>query len=234
MKKDLKRFLKGRFTASTNLLSIFNSVLRKPFSKHQGDDAVDYAHVSVDMNDMNSICDRATAFYLRVILQYRHETVLEIGTFTGERILAVKRCLPQITAFGLDIGPKFKKEFETGGVQFSEFSLEFFKKPLPKPLVVCHCTLNYFKPEDLRTFLKTLRENNYPIAFCEPVPHFAFDETLSRSHIAYYHPYEKVFSECGFHLVETNPQNASWHSFSTSMGEFTYMNYAFPGANSPL
>ncbi len=229
MLDQLKKFFKKKFTITMNLIVTLARVLHKPYAKHRGDVDVKYNNIEISIRDDNSVCDRSTAFYFRVILQYKHETVIEIGAYDGSRILEVKRCLPEIEAFGVDIGPKYRRGFEHNGVKFSEFNFDFFNNSFPKPLVVCNCTLNYFKPRDLKDFLNVLRKEGYAIAFCEPVPHFTFDETLKRSQIAYYHPYKEVFRECGFTLEEKKYFNAIHHSFSTSMREFTYANYAYVG-----
>ena len=223
----MKEYLK-KFTVSYNLISASRQLFNKAYKKHGKSGHTNYHEFQPEIVENITICDKPLAFFLRAILEYGHKTVIEIGAFNGYRLINLKRLLPQIDAYGLDIGPRYKEGFTISGVIFSELKQDFFNRDFSRPIVICHCTLNCINPDDLAIFLGVLHKRKLPIAFAEPVPSFRYDTLLKRSGANYYHPYPKVFKDNGFQLAETDYQESIWHSFSLSAGENTYTNYAIP------
>ena len=227
MKRKVKQYLLDHHPVTLNRLTAI-SPMRKWGAKKRTDAAMDYSQYNSDMAEGTTFTDFPVGFYLRALTEHGHRTAIEIGSFGGGRIATVKKCLPDIVAYGLDIGGRYTQPFDHAGVHFEKFDTGFFRRSFDAPLVLAHCTLNYVPPDDLAKFLDCLREQKLPIAFCEPVPAHRYDQLMRRSEIAHYHPYPSLFHHAGFDLIETNYQSATFHSFSLNMGEYTYTNYATP------
>ncbi len=178
--------------------------------------------------------DVPTAFFLRCTLEGRYKTIIEIGAFGGERIIALKRLLPGVDCYGLDILPSYQVPFHREGVSFHYFDEAFFDLSKRDSLVVCNGTLCHFSPENLKRFLSLFFSRNISIAAVEPVPlpYVLYDTphhppTIQRSVTSYYHNYWRIFSEHGYNLLHNRYEGGA-RSMSWTVQEVYCRYYARP------
>lgn len=178
--------------------------------------------------------DVPTAFFLRCALEGRHKTVIEVGAFGGERIIALKRLLPDVDCYGLDILPSYRVPFHQEGVQFHYFDETFFDSSKSDSLIVSNGTLCYVPLEELKRFLSLFSSRNISIAAIEPVPlHYVLYDTphhpstVQRSTTSYYHNYWWLFSEYGYHLPH-NRHDGGVRSLSWTVQEVYNRFYGLP------
>ncbi len=220
------RILKKRFpllASSLYLLSLLPQSRAKHRVRSRG--GRDYHNMEVTLGGAVPVYDAATAFFLRAVLEVGYMTVIEIGTFNGSRILTLKRLVPAITGYGLDIPKTFAQPFDVEGVRFELFDNAFFKVERPQAIVLSRATLCCFKREELDAFIATLGGGGYDLALCEPVLAFEFDTSLQRSKNTYYHPYPMILRNAGFHL-DGSWQRVTKYAFSLGMTEAWYHNVA--------
>ena len=72
------------------------------------------------ISESDQLGDLATAFFLHVIASGGYKEVFEIGSYSGKRILALKKLLPHCACHGLDVVKSYKEPFtHSGGGRFS-------------------------------------------------------------------------------------------------------------------
>lgn len=221
------------------LLRFFKDAYRRIGMKI--DAGYDYFSLKVEMDEKGAcITDVPTAFFLRCAMEYNHETIFEIGAYDGSRIISLKRLLPDRQCFEIDILNNYMEPFELCGVKFRAFEKESFSTTLRSPLLTCNGTLSYLNESALRDFLKMLKQKGYCLAIVEPTPlssviyddgRLEVQKSIPRSGISYYHNYKRIFTECGFQLVNPVIQGAL-RSISWTVQE-VYCRYYFRPA-SPL
>jgi hypothetical protein len=141
--------------------------------------------------------DIPTALFSRAA--ERHKTVAEIGATTGRRILSIKRSLPAVAAYALDIGASYDEPAEHDGVTFLKLCDTNLTK-MPTGTLFCSVgTFYLFPPDDVRRFFEFVATNKHSLFFFEPV-------ALTRSassfpcHTAsggFFHPYGDLAEEHG-------------------------------------
>ena len=210
MKSVLKKFPK-----ILNLLLIVNQLVRRSADRVLGRKMVGkYLDAETVVGRASPIDDLAVALFARTLIEGGHKSVIEIGTYTGERILALKRLFPDIDAVGLDILTNFKTPQEKDGVLFQFFSDEAFAQEFETPIVLSRGTLSYFTPEELERFFDTLTAHRLAIAFFEPGPFFHIEKSTVRykkkNRTAYYHPYDNMLEERGYTLRVDKKKTYNW------------------------
>jgi hypothetical protein len=158
------------------------------------------------------INDDRTNFIVRIILEHKYKKVIEIGAYDLARPLHYKRLFPESDVWALDI----IDEFPIGvvdNINTDRFNLEWFSdNSAPNSLITCSGTLSYFKPHELKEFLKHIYKLNYDIAIAELGSHFAKTNSIKRGVISYHHPYVSLLTEIGFTVDTIHPN----HAFSLS------------------
>ncbi len=199
---------------------------------------MDYLAQQVELRKQyTSAADVPTAFFLRCALETSCKTIVEIGTYDGQRIITLKSLLPDRECYGLDVLKTFEKPFESCGVKFDFFSPRFTNKTYNKPLLVCNGTLCYFEESQLQEFLKSLNSKGFSLAFVEPtsanrVRYYHIEElqiknSIKRSGISYYHNYDRLLAESGFKMV-TNISDGADRSLNLTVPEFSCRYFAVP------
>jgi len=157
--------------------------------------------------------DVATALFIRSIMEGNHRTVFEIGAADGTRIISVKKFVPNIEAFGLDIQSNYRTPFDVDGVSFRYFDTRFFEGGFDKPIMLSRNTLTCFSPDEVRELFTTLSKNGIAVAYFEPSPNFNVTDHTVRSArqnlTVYYHPYDDILEGLGYtlHVDGTNTKN---------------------------
>lgn len=218
--------VKMKFPVWFSQLHILRLCFRAHFS-HRKDKNNDYTKHNSKIQEKLTLVDRPFSFFLRCAIEFSHKTVIEIGTYNGRRIINLKRILPNIDAYGLDILKNFKHDFESHGVKFSYFTLDFFNRKFENPLVICNGTLCCLSPAEFREFINSMKKNRFALAFSEPVPIFRHKNHIRRSFFSYYHPYHYLLPKYGFQLAEEDHFEATLKATSLPVSDDFYYNYAF-------
>jgi hypothetical protein len=201
MKKNVVEYLKAKHPLLASELILVRQ-FPSAWKKHRGSSARDWTTLEVKMGKDASLYDLATAFFLRVAMEHRYETIIEIGTYSGERIITLKRLLQEVEAWGLDIGPDYSEDRERAGVKFRRFETGFFDRAFPKPLVLSQGTLSYFAKDEMLDFLKVLERGGFDLALAEPSPLYVPNVITRRSPGSFYYPYERILLDLGFYMAE--------------------------------
>jgi len=202
------------------------------------DAKVDYfAQAFAIKQQYTSAADVPTAFFLRCALETSCKTIVEIGTYEGQRIITLKSLLPDRECYGLDVLKTFENPFASCDVKFDFFSSNFFTKAFDMPLLVCNGTLCYFEESQLQEFLKSLNSKGFSLAFVEPtsankvryyhIEEFQIKNSIKRSGISYYHDYDRLLAESGFKMV-TDISDGADRSLNLTVPEFSCRYFAVP------
>lgn len=170
--------------------------------------------------------DPALNLFLRTALEFAARTVIEIGAYNGSRILTLKRLLPHVDAYGLDILSSYDVAAEHAGVQFHRLEEAFFDGPFTPPVLVCsRATMAYMNPDEAARFLNRLGERGFDVAIFEPAAYRNVNHTLTRSDNSYYHPYQTLLTRAKL-APQVDFETATRMTFSISMMEAWYANAA--------
>ena len=185
----------------------------------------------VDGGGGDQLGDIATAFFLHAIASRGYMEVIEIGSYSGERILELKKLLPHCMCHGLDVGKSYKLPFTRSGVDFHPFSLSFFEREFLKPIVICNGVLHYMSDTQLSEFVSALAKKRIPIAFFEPTLPISFGNKCiprRKGKHGFYHPYDHVFAQNGFSLEIKSRGLRSGHTSSQKTLESYLYDLAVP------
>ena len=158
--------------------------------------------------------DAATALFLRAIMAGDHKSVIEIGSYDGARIITLKKSLPHIEAFGLDILANYQDLSERSGVSFDLYSEAFFDRDFDRPLMISRGTMSYYDPDELNRLFDALARRRIAVAFYEPSPFFHVERSTVRyrkqNRIARYHPYDDMLEARGYTLSVDKRVTYNW------------------------
>lgn len=174
------------------------------------------------------IDDTATNFFLRVILEHNYKTVVEIGTFHGNRIISLKKLIPSINALGVDIGPNFAIPFTRDNVNFSQFNKDFFSNLPTKSLIITNGTLTCMKIEEIKDFLSLIFLHKHDIALSEPcsLVETYITESPRRNAVSFYHSYHRLAVSTGFSPLLSHSQSIDY-SYEPNTCESIYCNLLY-------
>lgn len=212
------------------LLAMMRIVRHMPpaFSKHSSPGR-HYSSASVIMGGYVDIQDPALNLFLRAILEGQYRSVIEIGAYSGERIITLKRLIQDIDAWGLDIVQEYRSPFEREAVKFEHFSLDFFRS-VPLPALVCsRGTLTCMKEDDVVSFFQQLAHQGLDIVLYEPAGYKNRPYGLMRSPSSYYHPYDRLLRSAGL-TPDSDFEQATLYNFNLSMMEAWYSELARSGS----
>lgn len=211
-----KQGLKSKLiTASPETIVIFSAIrfyLRRVFRE---DWIPEWDKQEPVIEESNQLGDLATAFFLHAIASGGYKEVVEIGSYSGKRILELKKLLPHCTCHGLDVVKSYTEPFTRSGVDFHPFTLSFFDREFCNPLVICNGVLHYMSATELTEFVSVLAKRNIPIAFFEPTLPVSFGSRSiprRKGKHGYYHPYDYLFTQHGFALEVKNHGLRSGHT----------------------
>lgn len=185
----------------------------------------DYNAASPAIGGTVGVHDPALNLFLRAVLEHGYRTVIEIGAYSGARILTLKRLVPTIDAWALDIIPAYTVPSERNGVRFEPHDIGFFDRPLPDALVCARGTLSLMPPDELEQFLRRLVERRIDLVLCEPVPYRSLTRTVMRGRGSFYHPYDHVLRAVGL-VPQSTFEDAARFAFNLSMMEAWYATLA--------
>jgi hypothetical protein len=219
--KDLFRFLNNKSGFLANLLAasyIKFSYIKKHLRTKKGDY---YTHSPVIVSK-NMALDAATAFYINVLLEGKYDTAIEIGSYDGARILEVKKNIPFVQAYGLDIAENYKSAPNIGGVSFRYFDhtiLEQLAVQLGKKIILSRGTLTCFNPVEIDMFLNHVKSLHYDLFLFEPATFMRNKKSTWRTSTSFYHPYSALFEEKGMKALlkhheaikEISAQHEAWY-----------------------
>lgn len=191
----------------------------------------DYSTAAPALGGTVGVHDPALNLFLRATLEGDYRTVVEIGAYSGARIMALKRLVPAIDAWALDVIPPYTIPAVHGGVKFQRYDLSFFDRPPARTLVCARGTLSVMSPDELSEFVRRLAARGIDLALCEPVAYRARVRPLMRARGSYYHSYEHVLRAAGF-TPQSTFEDATRFGFNLSMMEAWYATLAqAPGLN---
>jgi hypothetical protein len=175
--------------------------------------------------------DDPTNFFLRVILEKKFKTVFELGSYSCQRIITLKKLVPEIDAVALDILPQYEKldGAEMHGVKIKFFKPDTFRKiTADNALLIVRGTLTYIPTNQLYSMFVDLHKAGVSIAFCEPVPLFEINTSVPRAaDSSYYHAYEKMLSACGYSLLQKTTATKKYRH-NVGYAEAWTFNFATP------
>lgn len=199
---SLSFFLRHNFPLSFTFYDLLKKV-PNCIRKRKPDKTEDNYHdICVQLSETKKpLADHAFNFFLRVFLEYKFKLVIEIGSFKGSTILNLKRMIPELDAYGVDIGKTYESPWEKDNVKFQKFEKNLFTENPTKGCVISRVTFAYFSATELKEFLKLLKKNGWACALSEPVPPYGIKKTTVRGVNSLYHPYERYAKEIGFNIV---------------------------------
>ena len=215
---SLKTYLKVCFPLLYGHLIASFILLRESFKKYKYDS---YSETEIDLSPHNSVNDVATSLFLRVICEANYENVVEVGTYKAGRICTLKRLVPQINAYGIDIGPTFSNKFHSYDVNFQKYDdeLSVLKNISGKTLVICRGTLSCMESLQLSNFVKNLSKAKADIAIYDLHPNFLFNNNIDvinrtnhGSFKTFYHNYNKLFLKYNFTPISSSEDTSDWLS----------------------
>ena len=228
------RYLKRTFPLICDFSVATRHFLQRLGKRHAPQD---WAGDMPAMSDRAGFSDLPAAMFLRLILESGYREVTEIGTYTGERISTLKRLVPDITAHGMDIGPRFETPFENHGVDFQCFNAEFFEGPMDKGLMICVQTLVCFTEAEVDALFAACAKGGVDMAFFEVQPLFSVGDAAPIDRIktggtGWYHNYEELMRRHGFTDQLTGPDKVWSHTSHTKTLEQYRPYYATAPAGS--
>lgn len=172
--------------------------------------------------------DLPTLFFSRLAVGYT--AVAEIGAGDGRRIIAIKRALPQLQAFGFDLAEAYDPPRQVAGVQFARYAAEGLRDVPDGALVVCVGTLVCFQPAELVELLDLLRSKRMALAYFEPAPVFRTSKSFRRRvSSGHYHHYDTYLRRAGF----LSRLSGKWpYLGSPELEKWTY-DYVIPAGSVP-
>lgn len=165
-----------------------------------------YREVRPGPLDRAPLEDASTAYFLRALMEGGYRTAIEIGAFRGEKIRSIKRLLPEIDAWAIDIIPEFDTPFEADGVKFRPHNPAFFENDLPAALAFCRGTLTHMTEAQLRDAIAAFRAKDVDLLFYEPCPMFTVRRSFERhpgaraDMMTWYHPYARYLADAGYEV----------------------------------
>ncbi len=150
---------------------------------------------AVDHNDLG------LNFYIRLIVQYRYETVIELGAFSMERATWLAKHFPEVRVHALDVTRDFREPRIVDGVNVGPNTTARIREvATARTLVVAHGTLCCYSPKQLSELIATLRDLKIDLAFSEPNTsgELSLNRSLRRTGQSYYHPYLTMLADAGF------------------------------------
>jgi hypothetical protein len=192
-----------RFPTLAGLLMTFRQIYHdgKAIRSEPG-----YREVHPDPLDHAPLEDASTAYFLRCLMEGGYRTAIEMGAFRGEKIRSIKRLLPSLDAWAIDIVPSYDEPFEADGVKFRSHNPDFFENSLPQALAFCRGTLTHMTETQLRDCIAAFREKNIDLLFYEPCPMFSVRRSFKRhpgavaEMLTWYHPYARYLEEAGYEV----------------------------------
>jgi hypothetical protein len=157
---------------------------------------------AVDHNDLG------LNFYVRLIIEYRYDFLIELGAFSRERSEWLAAHFPNLEVHALDITQDFQERRTVNGVRVGPNTPDHFRdvvsQPMRRGLVVSHGTLCYYSFVELTRLLAVMREFRLDLAFSEPntIGEGSLDRSLRRTHLSHYHPYLAMLQKAGFELPD--------------------------------
>lgn len=195
--------------------------LRLPITSN----AVDWSSYLSEPHGWRPINDLPVAFAVRVIIERRYKTVVEIGAYDGSRPIALKRLFPEIEVYALDIQDGFRVR-TSYGVKFRKFDLDFIAS-LQNAAVIANRVMCCMTTQELRGFLKACASSKSDIIFHELTPVFQTSRTIKRSPGTLYHDLKYEFDSAGYELLGTRDAGQVGQ-FDINFYEFGYFNVASP------
>lgn len=173
-----------------------------------------YVDMTIAPLEETPLDDAATALFLRAITAGNHRSVIEIGSYDGARIITLKKALPDIDAYGLDILINYQDPTERSGVSFAPYSEAFFEGDFVRPLMISRGTMSYYDPDELNRLFDVLARQSIAVAFYEPSPFFHVEKSTIRyrkqNRIARYHPYDDMLEARGYTLSVNKRITYNW------------------------
>jgi hypothetical protein len=201
---------------------VYGAIRSLPSRYQDGNRA--YSKQSTAVANPNSVPynDLALNFFLRVAREDDYSFIVELGSFSTERTVHLKKLIPDKIIYAPDIGPDFAVERQLGDITLAPNNLATIKTISARHggrglFCACH-TLSYHSPRELADLFSLAYALRCDMAFAEsnasltekwPRPSFP------RSVISYYHPYISMLRSVGYDLPDNNGQQAPgyWRAF---------------------
>lgn len=183
---------------------------------------LDFEAISHDFDQTSpQVSDHSTNFLLRIIAEFKYDTIIECGSYSGQRAFLLKRLFPYARIIGLDIVEQYSRTRLIHGVEIGP--LDGFKfTGLGRALTVSVGTLPYMEPGEVAGFLGSIAEAGVDLAISEPDSFLARHQSVRRSFRSWYHPYAKLLHDLDMSVDRYDPA----HSWSLSMADRRAFIYA--------
>lgn len=151
--------------------------------------------------------DMALNFFARLIVKYRYDFVIELGSYTLDRAWELATTFPETVIHALDITEDFATERVDRGVNVGPNNLHQISNIAMhggRGLVCATGTLCCYLPKELESLLTMIAKLKLDLAFSEPntIGEESLDRSLKRTGKSYYHPYLKLLRELEFRLPD--------------------------------
>jgi hypothetical protein len=213
---DLLRFLPSRFRDRT----------------------LGYRYVSDKIGTMPgnaAVNDLPLAFFKSVILDGDYSYVIEIGAYSLDRSMALKRTFPDIHIYGLDVTAEFVYPRRVHEVEVGSNTPNTIRSIAAlrggRGLVCSAGTAAYYPPSQIAGLFALTKSINADLALVEPntVGESSITRSLRRTRVSWYHPYLHLLRQAGYTL----PFNGGRQVGCAISASAETMTYLFAQCGSP-
>jgi hypothetical protein len=201
-----------------------------------GDKSLDYRMVTGQIGTLPgnaALNDLPLAFFKSVILEGGYSYVIEIGAYSLDRSMALKRAFPKLPVYGLDVTADFVYPRVAYGVDVGSNSPTTISSIAAlrggRGLVCSAGTLAYYKPTAVAELFALTRSIDADLALVEPntVGEGSITRSLRRTRQSWYHPYLDLLPKAGYSL----PFNGGRQVGCTISASAEMMTYLFAQAS---
>jgi hypothetical protein len=174
-----------------------------------GDKRLDYRMVAGQIGTQPGNAapnDLPLAFFKSVILDGDYSYVIEIGAYSLDRSMALKRAFPKLPVYGLDVTEDFVHPRIVSDVDVGSNNATTIRSIAAlrggRGLVCAAGTLAYYKPAAVAELFALTRSIDADLALVEPntVGESSITKSLRRTRQSWYHPYLHLLPKAGYTL----------------------------------
>jgi len=167
-------------------------------------------------------------FFARSILEHDYQYVIEIGSYSLERIRRLAMLFPTKKFFALDIGFEYITERTIDRVTLMPNNLTnisfLVEKQTGRGLLISHGTLAYYPLFRIEALIEQAAQLHLDIALAEPngIGENSRNCSLQRTRKSWHHPYLSLLRANGFTMPDSKGHQVGG-SFSTFGEWHTYI-----------
>jgi hypothetical protein len=154
--------------------------------------------------------DIALNFFARLVMEKRFDFVIELGAYSLDRSLRLKKLFPELKVFALDVTKDFAGGKEIEGVVLLPNTLDNIRAIAQsnsgRGLICSHGTLCYYATDALAELINLAHGLRLCFAIAEPntIGENSLQWSLRRTYKSWFHPYLFLLRRQGYTLPDGN------------------------------